>query len=86
MLVLMSDEPTAGEKREAARKRVRTVADGINTRHQSRNPRTTKLSSVRVEDSLASRITEYSNTNHLTYSESVRSLIETGLQTWENQQ
>lgn len=91
----MAEEKSAEELREAAAARLpqkEESAVSVNSYFAPKSasyergivaPRDHTLPAVRVEASLAERIGEFGNSNSLGLSESVRTLLDTGLTTWE---
>ena len=92
----MSDEPSADEKRQAASKRAANSSPAeygttaTSYFHNSRGPAGTRsarnhtLPAVWVTEDFAVRVASYGNTNNLNLSDSVRNLIEAGLEHWED--
>jgi len=65
--------------REAARRRLVTNYFSSNVRSRSTSEQDVTLTAVRVDASLAERIGSYGDSNGLSYSDTVRSLLAKGL-------
>lgn len=73
-------KPTPEEKREAAQRRLVSNYFSSNVRSRSTGHQDVTLSAVRVDSALAESIGAYGDNHSLSYSDTVRSLLEKGLE------